>query len=88
MSDGLGKASEMFVFIVSRDEPGLYHDIVQNFANEPVQIILDRRTGERRRRRAEPGAERRRADRRARPSIDEDLGILGWALVEGAKPAE
>jgi hypothetical protein len=69
------------LFIVSRGEPELYRDLGRKFADEAAEVILDRRVGERRRQRLSYPAERRRADRRARPSIDEDLGIIGWAIV-------
>ncbi len=69
------------LFIVSRGEPELFGDLARKFANESADVVLDRRVGERRWRRVPYPGERRRWERRSRPSIDEDLGIIGWAIV-------
>jgi hypothetical protein len=69
------------LFIVSRGEPELFRDLARKFANEAADVVLDRRVGERRRHRVPRPGERRRWERRSRPSIDEDLGIIGWAIV-------
>lgn len=70
------------LFIVARNRGKLYEYVRRAFAGNPsVQVILDRRTGDRRQRR-EPGtSERRRADRRARLDVDNQLRALGWAIV-------
>jgi hypothetical protein len=67
------------LFIVARDDPGLYESLRREFADEPeVEVILDRRAGERR---TGPGDERRR-----RPEVDERLQALGWAIVHPDRP--
>lgn len=66
--------------IVSRTEPARYTYLKHVFARQGVEVIVDRRAGERRRRLEPATAERRRADRRAR-DITKDLQTLGWALV-------
>jgi hypothetical protein len=77
------------LFIVARDRPRLYESLRRQFAEErEVQVILDRRHGER------PGGTPPRedapTDRRRRPEVDQDLQVLGWAVVRGApaKPAD
>jgi len=48
---------------------------------ESVQVILDRRRGERRREVSNVGAERRYGERRSRLLIGEQLRSQGWAFV-------
>lgn len=61
------------LFLVSRDRPELYEQLVRDFADDrDVQVVLDRRFGERRQRLQEHRPERRRADRRR--SLD------GWTI--------
>ena len=53
------------LIIVSRDEPGLYHALREDWtADENVTVVLDRRLGERRRQAVTTGLERRRVERR------------------------
>lgn len=66
--------------IVPRTEPARYAYLKHVFARVGVEVIPDRRLGERRRCREPTTAERRRADRRVR-DITKDLQTLGWALV-------
>jgi hypothetical protein len=86
-----GAVSEALVagvtIIVSREEPNrctyfrhvFGSEIV--FGSEGVDVILDRRLGQRRQpNHARAEAERRRADRR-RCGVARDLRTLGWALV-------
>jgi hypothetical protein len=72
------------LFIVSRQEPELFQYLLQEFASEEdVHVILDRRLAERRRGAGagEPGAERRRGERRAQGHVDRQLRALGYAFV-------
>lgn len=71
------------IFIVARDRPDLYRYLSQTFADaESVQVIWDRRAGDRRalpsRRASE---ERRSSDRRSRPSVDPELRLGGYAFI-------
>jgi hypothetical protein len=70
------------LLIVARNRQPLYEQLRAAFAtNDRVQVLVDRRTGERRQRKdTVSAAERRRADRRNR-HIDEQLKTIGWALV-------
>jgi hypothetical protein len=69
------------IFIVARDRPDLYDYLkAQVGGGENVEVILDRRLGERRMRAMTADGERRAADRRAN-EIDERLASLGWAVV-------
>jgi hypothetical protein len=71
------------VFIIARGEPDLYEYLTRHFADRPdVEVILDRRTAERRRRNVTPLTERRCCGRRAR-SVEGDLAALGFAVVMG-----
>ena len=81
------------LLIVSRSNSTLYAYACSEFEGlgTEIDVVLDRRHGERRRASAgETPSERRRADRRAR-AIDADLRGIGWALVRrdlppGARP--
>jgi hypothetical protein len=69
------------VFIVSRADVALYEYLKAHFAGRPdVEVVLDRRTGDRRRRDEVPPAERRTGGRRVR-SVEGDLATLGFAVV-------
>jgi hypothetical protein len=79
-----GSSTKRQLFIVGRDRAKLYDYVRRAFADNPtVQVVLDRRVGDRRRG-APPTAgrvpERRRADRRNR-DISAQLRALGWAIV-------
>jgi len=73
------------LFIVSRQQPDLYRYLAREFSTESdVEVILDRRYGERRTRgdRAPmPQGERRRSDRRGQPDLADQLKTLGYAFV-------
>ncbi len=73
------------LFVVSREAVKRYQDLKRAFSDqESVEVILDRRVGERRRPSAppsEPNSNRRRTDRRSRPDVDSDLGSLGYSVV-------
>jgi hypothetical protein len=73
------------LFIVSRQQLDLYRYLAREFSTEPdVQVILDRRYGERRGRgeqRELPPAERRRGERRGDGEIASQLSTLGYAFV-------
>jgi hypothetical protein len=66
--------------IVSRAEPQRFTYLRHVFAGETVDVILDRRLGERRQRWEGVAAERRLEDRRQR-DVTKDLQAHGWALV-------
>jgi len=69
-------------FIVATVDQALYEYLSRKFAGRPdVEVILDRRRGERRRERLARTPERRRQDRRSRSRIDDDLRILGFGVI-------
>jgi hypothetical protein len=71
------------IFLVSREAIAHYEYLRQAFqGEEDVEVILDRRRGERRGQAGEPGVERRRRDRRVRPNAEDRLRALGWSIVE------
>jgi len=71
-----------YLFIVSPRERSLYEYAVQAFARRPeIEVIYDRRRGERRRTSEPPAAERRRAERRVRSLVDAEIREYGSAMV-------
>lgn len=69
------------VFVVARGEPERYEFLRRAFAEEEtVEIVLDRRRGERRRQTLASTPERRHGERRG-PSRDGELDRLGWTLL-------
>jgi hypothetical protein len=70
------------LFIVARDRADLYRYLSQTFADaENVEVIWDRREGERRRSSNGVALDRRRGDRRTRLSADEDLKSVGYVFI-------
>jgi hypothetical protein len=69
--------------IVARSEPQLHLALTAVATDtHAVEVVLDRRVGDRRRRSGVPPVlDRRRGDRRAHPDIDHHLGTRGWAIV-------
>lgn len=71
------------LLIVARNQRSLYEYLKDDFEADPdVQVLMDRRQGERRQGRAAWTAERRRGDRRTRPPIDDKLSAVGFAIVK------
>jgi len=78
----LTSPSDRFLFIVSRGNTKLASSLQQHFTGDTtVQVIVDRRHGERRQQSAEIMSERRRADRRIRPYVDKELRLTSFAIV-------
>jgi len=70
------------LFIVSRAEPRLHRYVASAFTGvREVEIVLDRRQGERRQRKDPSLADRRRSDRRLN-DVTRSLQQLGWAVVK------
>ena len=70
------------LFVVSPAAMDQYEYLKRAFANDKrVRVILDRRSGERRKAPSARDAERRRTDRRSRSMIDDQLRRQGWAMV-------
>ena len=76
------------LFIVAWDRPNLWDYWRRWFSGvEDVRVILDRRRRERRQTARLHEPERRRADRRNPPGIDEELRSLGFAIVRPSHAA-
>ena len=76
------------LFIVAWDRPDLWDYWRRWFSGvEDVQVILDRRRGDRRHTARAHEPERRGADRRSQPGIDEELRSLGFAIIRPTEPA-
>ncbi|HEV8473806.1 MAG TPA: hypothetical protein VGR82_13585 [Methylomirabilota bacterium] len=71
------------IFIVAQDRPDLYRYLSQTFGDaENVQVIWDRRNGDRRTlTAARKTRERRGGDRRGRASVEHDLRTVGYAFI-------
>jgi hypothetical protein len=70
------------LFIVSRNELRLFDELRRSFEDiSGVQVMFDRRAGERRRGTGAPEAERRHAQRRATPYLETHLQTMGWAVA-------
>jgi hypothetical protein len=70
------------VYIVARDHPELYAYLHDRFTSDgELEVILDRRVSQRRQRHAPHAPNRRRADRRLRPQVDNELEIGSHAII-------
>ena len=70
------------LFIVARERADLYRYLSQTFADaENVEVIWDRRGGERRRALNGTHHDRRRRDRRIRANVDEELRTVGYSFL-------
>jgi hypothetical protein len=70
------------LFIVSRDQPGLYEFLQQEFSeHSDVDVVLDRRQGERRRSSPARPDDRRQSDRRAPRGLEAEIQTRGYAIV-------
>jgi len=68
--------------IVALDQQDLWRSLVDAFKDaEDVQVLLDRRTGERRTRCAPVADERRVRERRSLPRLEDDLHARQHVLV-------
>lgn len=75
------------LFVVSRDALKRYEGLKRAFSDqEAVEVVLDRRRGERRRLNGTKQPDRRRADRRSRPEIDSELKSIGYSVVRIPRP--
>jgi hypothetical protein len=78
-----------FLLIVSRGNEALATYLEQHFTGDStVQVMIDRRQGERRQRPRRPpvtppdsSPERRRNDRRSHPEVDNELRLTSFAIV-------
>ena len=80
----LGKPGKLRrqLLVVARDRPHIYEYLKRMFAgNETLEVIMDRRTTDRRRHGMSNLPERRRSGDRRRQEIDSHLRALGWAIV-------
>jgi len=69
------------LIIVARQHRDLYDYLRKRFAEPRIEVILDRRRGERRRQTVPVGRERRRRDRRSRWDIDARLRSRSHVIV-------
>lgn len=70
------------LFIVARERSDLYRYLSQTFSDaESVEVIVDRRDGERRDLVIPVQIERRRRERRNHPTVDDDLRSVGYSFL-------
>ena len=70
------------LFLISRHEGRLYEYLLERFRDDGnVEVILDRRRGERRSRPHEQHPDRRRSDRRTRREVDLELQIRSHVIL-------
>jgi hypothetical protein len=68
--------------VVAQDQTDLWQSLTQHFsANEDVQVLLDRRQGERRQRVQTYERDRRGPDRRRPPSIENDVSHRRYVIA-------
>ncbi len=71
-----------YLLIVARTQPDLWRYLKDNFAgDEKVEVIADRRRGERRQRPQPHEPERRQGEGRRQPSPDRDLTYRSFVIV-------
>lgn len=71
-----------YFLIVTRTQPDLWRYLTDNFAgDEKVEVVLDRRRGERRQRIQPHEVERRRGERRHQPGTEKDLVYRPLVIV-------
>ena len=70
------------LIIVAREQGDLWRSLVHEFQDvEQIQILLDRRHGERRTPRGPVAYDRRARDRRSLPRLEDDLHARQYVLV-------
>lgn len=70
------------LIIVAREQRDLWRSLVREFKDvEQIQILLDRRHGERRTPRGPVEYDRRARERRSLPSLEEDLYARQYVVV-------
>jgi hypothetical protein len=73
------------LIIVSRDHDFLYSYLLERFRDDQnVEVVLDRRKGERRQLSTSSGRERRSIDRRQHAEIEEELRSRSHAILSRA----
>ena len=73
---------DRFLLIVSRGNAKLANYLQNHFTGDAtVQVVVDRRHGERRQQTANIAADRRQGDRRTRPHVDKELRLTSFAIV-------
>lgn len=72
-----GEVMVCYLLIVARNQPDLWYRLKQDFSgDEKVEVLLDRRRGERRRH-----VEAHEPERRRQPGIDNDLSFRGLVMM-------
>ena len=84
---GYPAVSEVMLVIVAWTQPSLYHYLTVRFAGIPgVEVLLDRRHGQRRREEASPPTERRSGNERRK--VRGEAHPFGFTLVRVDSPTD
>lgn len=76
------------LFIVSRDQRDLHDYLTKEFCrDEQIQVMLDRRLGDRRQRAEPQDKDQRRESRRRALAVEEQMRSVGFAVVRRAEAA-
>jgi hypothetical protein len=70
-----------FLVVVKRDEPSLYDYLQRHFDEPDVQVVMDRRVGDRRHGERGTEKERRRRDRRVDHADQDRLWEYGFRVA-------
>ena len=78
----IDKPMARHLFLVSRHEGRLYEYLLERFRDDGnVEVILDRRRGERRRRPHDQSPDRRSSERRTRREVDLELQVRSHVIL-------
>lgn len=70
------------LFLVAHHEAGLYEYLLERFQGDSnVEVILDRRREQRRRKSGHKGPDRRRVDRRTHRDVDLELLVRSHVIL-------
>jgi len=77
------RSGPRYLLVVERSDRGrdFYNYFMREFSESEVEIIVDRRQGDRRQGDQSHAPERRQGDRRRQPALDAELRTYGFVLV-------
>ena len=82
------EASPRYLFIVARDRPDIFARVTERLQGDPrIEVIVDRRYGERRQSAVSPAVERRHGDRRHPMKFWDDLTVHPTLVVPRRAPS-
>jgi len=73
-----------FIYVVDRSRPDLQERLSADYAGQDVQVVRNRREGERRQGTQGRASDQRRGDRRRQRALDEELRTEGYFISAGS----